>query len=884
MKKIQLYVILVFFCLLPAEQTSAGEKQEQGVPPNILFILIDDMGWKDISCAGSSYYETPNIDKLASAGMRFLNAYSPAPVCTPTRGAIFSGKAPARTQLTAVFSGPSGPDDRLYHKSKYSGEEDQFLEARHRHALPRQEVIIPQALAEAGYETAFFGKWHIGECRGYYPDDRGFHVAKGYRIHQQGSRSHWMKDFAPDAANLEGAGRDAYVADALTTQCVEFIKGNKDKPWMAVLSHYLVHNPVQPKPQKLAKYENKATTDQNSPGYAAMVESVDESVGRLISAIGELGMEDNTLVIFTSDNGGLTLKNTSNYPLMGGKSFPFEAGMKVPFIVKWPGKIAPGTTAQRIVGMDIYPTMLGAAGLPLRPEQHVDGLDLMPLLTKSEGIEKRPIIFHFPHYSHATGPFSSIIEDDWKLIKFYNDEKGAYLLYDLAKDPEEQNNLADAEVKMRDKLIRHLEKSLREMDAEMPIPNPGFNPDLKVDRMHMEFTKELADRERKMFESRLQNARKPNIIYILADDMSYYDMSGLGQKHFDTPNLDDLMHEGLFFHQAYAGSPECAPSRGSLLTGMHMGHCRIRCNRSFRGQEYLEDEDVTIAEMMKKAGYATGMFGKWGVGVPGSPGTPDKQGFDYSIGYYDQLRAHGYFPNYLMENGEVIPLPENYGYDMRNSYRHSGSLTGRHSYDEDGKIIPRGVKDPAKATFSQTMIQEKALEFINKHKDQPFFMYYPTQLPHGPVIAPDISKFMDKPWDMKHKEWAAMVELLDTHVGQIVILLEELGLRENTLILFSSDNGYAHWGYNGRDRYLDDPIFDNKGPWDKGKFIATDGGSRVPFLASWPSVIQPGSESDAIVALYDIFPTACEIADEKPAETDGKSLLPILKGELPEDG
>jgi arylsulfatase A-like enzyme len=690
-----------------------------------------------------------------------------------------------------------------------------------------------------------------------------------------------MRDFAPTAAHMEEADREAYVADALTSQCIEFIEANRDRPWMAVLSHYLVHNPVQPKPEKVAKYRVKPATDQNNPGYAAMVESVDESVGRLMQTLQDLGLEENTMVIFTSDNGGLTLKNTSNYPLMGGKSFPFEAGMKVPFIVKWPWKIDPGTTEQRIVGMDIYPTMLSAAGLPQRPWQHVDGLDLMPLLSKNESLPKRPIIFHFPHYTHATGPFSSIIEEDWKLIRFYNDEQGAYLLYNLEEDPEEQNNLAETEVKVRDQLIRRLEKSLEEMNAEMPIPNPGFDQDLDADRKHLKFTLDLAERERKMFESRLKHARNPNIVLILADDMSYYDMSGLGQKHFHTPNLDDLMHEGVFFHQAYSGSPECAPSRGSLLTGMHLGHSRIRCNRSFRGQDHLEYGDVTIAEMLKQAGYATGMFGKWGVGVPGTPGTPDKQGFDYSIGYYDQLRAHGYFPNYLMENGEVIPLPENYGYDMRNSYAHSRTPAGLHEYDKNGKIVPKGVKDPAKAIYSQNMIQEKALEFINDHKDRPFFIYYPTQLPHGPVIAPDISKFLDKPWDMKHKEWAAMVELLDTHVGQIVKLLQEHGLRENTLILFASDNGYAHWGYNGRERYLDDPIFNNKGPWDKGKFIATDGGSRVPFFANWPGVIQPGTDSDVIVALYDIFPTACEIAGVSLPETDGESLLPILKGEFP---
>ena len=191
-----------------------------------------------------------------------------------------------------------------------------------------------------------------------------------------------------------------------------------------------------------------------------MVESVDESVGRLIKIIREMGLEQNTMVIFTSDNGGLTPNNTSNYPLMGGKSFPFEAGMKVPFIVKWPAKIKPGISEQRIIGMDIYPTMLGAASLPLRLDQHVDGLNLMPLLTKSESLKKRPIIFHFPHYTHATGPFSSIILDDWKLIRFYNDELGGYLLYNLGADPDEQNNLADVNVKIRDKLLRQLDISL----------------------------------------------------------------------------------------------------------------------------------------------------------------------------------------------------------------------------------------------------------------------------------------------------------------------------------------------------------------------------------------------------------------------------------------
>lgn len=474
--------------------------------PNILFILIDDMGWKDIGCAGSTYYDTPHIDKLAAEGKRFLNAYSAAPVCAPSRGAIFSGKCPARTQLTTVFSGPAGPDDRLYDKSKYRGENDQYFEARNRHVLPSTEVILAQALADGGYKTGFFGKWHCGECPNYYPDDRGFHVAKGYRTKAAPtSRSgHWMKTFQEYGANLNGADKDAYVADVLTAECVDFIAENKNKPWVAVLSHYLVHSPIQPKPDKLARYKNKPTTDQNNPGYAAMVESVDDSVGRLIQAIEGLGLGRNTLVIFTSDNGGLTPKNTSNYPLMGGKSFPFEAGMKVPFIVKWPGKIKPGMSEERIVGMDIYPTMLAAAGLPLRPGQHVDGLDLMPLLTEDAKLKKRPIVFHYPHYTHATGPFSAIIADDWKLIRFYNDEHGGYLLYNLAADPEEQNNMAAVNAEMRDRLIWQLDSLLKEMKAEMPTMNPDFKPDTKAKRKNLPFTRDLAEKERGIFESRLK--------------------------------------------------------------------------------------------------------------------------------------------------------------------------------------------------------------------------------------------------------------------------------------------------------------------------------------------------------------------------------------------
>jgi len=371
---------------------------------------------------------------------------------------------------------------------------------------------------------------------------------------------------------------------------------------------------------------------------------------------------------------------------------------------------------------------------------------------------------------------------------------------------------------------------------------------------------------------------KPNIVMIFSDDLSYRDLSCYGQKNYSTPNLDKLAMGGMRFVNAYSGSPECAPSRGSLMTGMHMGHCRIRANSSVRGQDHLLDEDVTIAEVLKKAGYNTGMIGKWGIGLPGTEGTPDKQGFDFSYGYYDQLRAHTFFPNYMMRNGKPEPLPENYGFDMKRRYRHSGDKIGKYdnTYDDNGKLVLEELKDPSKAKYSEDLFQNEAVSFIKKNKDNPFFLYYATQLPHGPCIATDIAKFKDKPWDQKHKEWAAMVERMDASVGEVVKTLEDTGVLENTIIFFAGDNGYSQWGYFGRKVHEDDPVFKNKGPWPKGKFVSThEGGMRVPFFIYWKGKVK-ATENKHMCALYDILATTADLAGTKPHKTDGVSLVPVL--------
>jgi arylsulfatase A-like enzyme len=372
--------------------------------------------------------------------------------------------------------------------------------------------------------------------------------------------------------------------------------------------------------------------------------------------------------------------------------------------------------------------------------------------------------------------------------------------------------------------------------------------------------------------------RRPNIVVILADDLSYRDIGAYGQTHIETPNIDRLYRESMRFTQAYSGAAECAPSRCSLMTGMHMGHARVRLNGSVRGQEYLLDQDVTVAEVLKGVGYATGFIGKWGIGTPGTSGVPYKQGFDYSFGYYDQLTAHGYFPDYLYRNEVKVEYPENFGYDMALTYRHNKDGAS-HQYDANGNFIAPGVRDPAKVVYSEKLFQAEALQFIERNKDRPFFLYYATQLPHGPVVIPNLKQYNDRPDfpDLRHKEWAAMVTKLDESTGKIAALIKSLNLDNDTVIFFAGDNGYSAWGYFNRPRHVDDPFFHNKGPWRGGKFESREGGVRVPFFVRWPGHVKAG-DTDQICAFWDFLATAADLAGAKAPRTDGLSIVPTLTG------
>ncbi len=380
---------------------------------------------------------------------------------------------------------------------------------------------------------------------------------------------------------------------------------------------------------------------------------------------------------------------------------------------------------------------------------------------------------------------------------------------------------------------------------------------------------------------------RPNIIFILADDLSYSDLSVYGQQLYTTPHLDRLAETGIRFTQAYSAAPACAPSRACLLTGLHTGHSSIRDNRSARGQDHLRAEDITVAEVLQEAGYKTGFMGKWGVGLPNTEGVPYKQGFDYSFGFYDQRRAHTYFPLYLWENDRQIRYPANQGFDMARRYKIGAPGLPEefwNVYDDNGDLQLPEVADPANAVYSEEEIEQAALKFIKDNHREPFFVYFGTQLPHGPVIIDNIAD-MSQPdrIPQPHREWAAMVKRIDTFTGQLVGLLKELGVYENTIIFFASDNGYSMSGNMGRgdnSNWPDDPYLRNKGPFTGGKYSPREGGIRVPFLVSWPARLEP-RKVDTPVWLADFFPTAAALAGTtRQLELDGRSLLPLLEGNL----
>ncbi len=452
--------------------------------PNIVMILIDDLGWRDLGCYGSSFYETPVLDKLAAEGMLFTDAYASAPVCSPTRASLLTGKYPARVGITQYIGGHAVGRlcDVPYHRF-----------------LPAQELTLARALRGHGYETWHVGKWHLGE-RESWPDRHGFDVNIGGCEWGMPVNGYFSPYGCPA---LSDGPRGEYLTDRLTDEAIALVRASGDTPFFLNFWPYAVHVPIEAPAPLVEKYRAKAAAMgldqidpfeeganfpfwqkrgmrierrvvQSDPAYAAMVENLDANIGRLLDEVERSGKTESTIVIFTSDNGGLATAEgspTSNAPLAEGKGWTYDGGVREPLIVRWPGVVAAGsTTSHPVTTPDFYPTLLEAVGLPLVPAQHCDGRSFLPLL-RGVPFERGPIFWHYPHYSNQGGePAAAVRDGDWKLIKFFDGERVE--LYNLAEDLSESHDRAADEVDTVKRLLALLEQWAEEIGCLVPRVNP----------------------------------------------------------------------------------------------------------------------------------------------------------------------------------------------------------------------------------------------------------------------------------------------------------------------------------------------------------------------------------------------------------------------------
>jgi arylsulfatase A-like enzyme len=510
-----------------ADQASASAVSKEGTEdlrpgesrPNIVFFLVDDLGYYDIGAYGGDMYETPHVDQLARDGMRFTNAYAAAPVCSPTRASLLSGQYPARVGITDYLPGrPDAPTQPL-------------LQPNDRSHFPHADASLAEVLKSQGYSTHFIGKWHLGgEEENSLPTDHGFMTnVGGNEMGNPGDGGYYSPY---NITEIQDTVDGQYLTKRLTDEAVQVIGAQEaDRPFFLMMSFYTVHSPLQAPDSLIAKYEDKMTgydyrnprfvLEQNpdmlsydsttwaekqewlnrpafsegaslprrttkvmrrqmTPTFAAMVDYMDHSVGRILGALRRAGLEEETLVVFYSDNGGQASPgrtSTSVAPLRAGKGWLYEGGLRVPLIVKYPGRVEPGSVSDTPVSSpDFYPTLLDLAGVPLRPQQHKDGRSFESVLLQSSSLDREELYWHWPHYSNhgQQAPAGAIRSGRYKLIEYY--ENNTRQLFDLQTDPEEKNNLAANRPSLADSLTQRLHEWRQRVSAEMPRPNPSYEP------------------------------------------------------------------------------------------------------------------------------------------------------------------------------------------------------------------------------------------------------------------------------------------------------------------------------------------------------------------------------------------------------------------------
>jgi choline-sulfatase len=827
--------------------------------PNVLWICADDHASYVCGAYGNRTVRTPSIDGLAAGGMRFDRAFCNSPVCTASRQSFLTGRYPRTIGVTQLAT-----------------------------ALPASETTLAEHLQSAGYRTAAIGKMHFNSDL-----KHGFEVRTDLADHQRwlSARSRqpipagtdtlppwkpfrdpariWLNSsvlpFAAVDADMSGTWLAAEAARYLGDQGASqrAAPQGTGQPFFLMVSFYEPHSPFhfpvefrgRHRPEEFdvpalgpddeaqipAIFRDLSGAEKQgiAAAYATSVEFLDKNVGTVLSALERSGLANETLVIYTGDHGYM-LGQHGRFE----KHCSYEPAIRAPLLMKLPGTIPPGASTPALVEfIDVAPTVLESCGVPIPPE--IQGKSLTPLLAGRTVRHRNEVFVEYSENEEA-----AVRTERWKLVYSTGrrERQDGYAtgrplpgrtlrLFDLERDPDETTNLAERPenaalvAELTHKLADHLRRTAR---RPAQLPPAGDDYALLDDAL----------------KPRDVQAR-PNIVLILADDLGYGDVGCYGQKLVATPHIDRLASQGMRFTQGYAGSTVCAPSRCVLMTGRHSGHATVRGNALVP----LQPDDVTVAEVLKSAGYATGLFGKWGLGEPETTGLPNRQGFDEFFGFLNQHHAHNYYPDYLWRN-EQKELLDN--------------------------VVPKNNIASVRKQYAPDLFAAEALSFLDRHAGHPFFLYFAPTLPHANnergnaegngMEVPDDAPYTDRPWPQAQKNHAAMITRLDSAVGQVLKKLADLGLEEETIVVFSSDNGPHKEGG------ADPKFFGSSGPWRGHKRDLTDGGIRVPFIVRWPGKVAADSTSDQVVWFADFLPTAAEFAGAKAeAAGDGMSLVPTLR-------
>ena len=843
--------LLAALALLAALPNSVLAKDPGGRRPNIIVMMVDDMGFAGPSIApyGNSNYETPGMNRLAAEGVLFTDFHSSGAVCSPTRAGLLTGRYQQRAGIEAVIH------PRADHPE-------------HRKGLRKSEVTFAELFKRAGYATGIVGKWHLGYAKengDFHPQNHGFDYFKGYHSGNIDYINHWGDHQEHDWWHgKKETVEEGYTTHLINQYALEFIERNKERPFCLYVAHESPHSPIQGPgdPIQRGPGKEKRTTPLKE-AMKRMILEMDKGVAQVRDKLVELGLEKDTLFLFFSDNGDARNTATGHPSHRGGKGTVYEGGTRVPAIAWWPGKIAAGTSTDALgISLDVMPTILSVAGIKAPSTRPLDGVDLSPALFGQNALSERPLFW--AALSNGGQRSEAMREGPWKLVVqhpkaapgTFDNERVE--LFRLDKDLAEENDLAEQEPERAAAMLKRVKVWYADIQRT-GTPQPGG--------WLSEVGKKWQSASRKpVAANRPKSDGRPNILFICTDDQAPWALGASGNQQAITPNMDRLVSQGAYLVNSFVTTPVCSPSRAATLTGLYGYEAGVRnwvqFGKRANGQG-INPESVTSAELLKQNGYSTSLIGKWHLGEE-KEHHPNNHGFDYFMGH--------------IQGGFAVNNP---------TFQRNGE-----------QIIFKGL--------TADILADDVISRLKAHagdrQERPFFIAWHTRAPHTkwlPVAPEDMAPY-DRPGfradvpdypdlnrekvDRWMKEYLASTRSVDRNLGRVMEALKRNGLDENTVVIFTADHGYnmGHHGiwHKGNGHWILNHTVPRQGNIGANQRPNMwENSIRVPSFVRWPNHIKPGTRIEADTSNLDWFPTILSMAGvRQPDGVRGENLVPLLTG------